>query len=103
MPAPYTGGSNAAPCVTYDVGTNTPGCPATAENASSNTRSAYGMSMPVKKDRLTVTGPDEAIQAYGRQWQGNEVPGGSAPSAGVRIYHVMKSAKDVVSIKHRHS
>ena len=60
-------------------------------------RSAFGMSMPVKKDSLTVTGPTKQFTRMADS--GNEVTGVFCPECGVRIYHVLKSAPDVASIK----
>jgi hypothetical protein len=59
--------------------------------------SAFGMSMPVKKDSLTVTGLTK--QATRIADSGNEVTGVFCPECGVRIYHALKSAPDVVSLK----
>ena len=55
------------------------------------------MSMPVKKDKLTVTGPTKQFMRLADS--GNEVTGVFCPECGVRIYHVPKSAPEVVSIK----
>jgi len=55
------------------------------------------MSMPVKKDNLTVTGPTKQFMRLADS--GNEVTGVFCPECGVRIYHVLKSAPEVVSIK----
>ena len=57
--------------------------------------SAFGMSMPVKKDSLTVTGPTKQFTRIADS--GNEVAGVFCPECGVRIYHVLKSAQDVLS------
>jgi hypothetical protein len=59
--------------------------------------SAFGMAMPVKKESLTVTGLTK--QATRIADSGNEVAGVFCPECGVRIYHVLKSAQDVVSLK----
>ena len=59
--------------------------------------SAFGMSLPVKKDSLAVTGPTKQFSRIAES--GNEVTGVFCPECGVRIYHVLKSAPDVVSIK----
>jgi hypothetical protein len=59
--------------------------------------SAFGMSMPVKKDNLTVTGPTKQFTRMADS--GNEVTGVFCPECGVRIYHVLKSAPEVASIK----
>lgn len=55
------------------------------------------MSMPVKKDSLTVIGLTKQIRRMADS--GNEVTGVFCPECGVRIYHVLKSTQDVVSIK----
>ena len=55
------------------------------------------MSMLVKEDNLTVTGPTKQFMRLADS--GNEVTGVFCPECGVRIYHVLKSAPEVVSIK----
>jgi hypothetical protein len=59
--------------------------------------SAFGMSMLVKKVSLTVTGVTKQFTRVADS--GNEVTGVFCPECGVRIYHVLKSAPDVASIK----
>jgi hypothetical protein len=59
--------------------------------------SAFGMFMPVKKDSLTVTGLTKQVTRIADS--SNEVTGVFCPKCGVRIYHVLKSARDVVSLK----
>jgi hypothetical protein len=59
--------------------------------------SAFAMSMPVKKDRLSVTGVTKRFMRVADT--GNEVTGVFCAECGVRLYHVLKSAPDVVSIK----
>jgi hypothetical protein len=59
--------------------------------------SAFRMSMPVKRDKMTVTGLTKQFSRMADS--GNEVTGVFCPACGVRIYHVLKSAQDVVSIK----
>jgi hypothetical protein len=59
--------------------------------------SAFGMSMSVKKDSLTVTGLTKQFARVADI--GIEVTGVFCPECGVRIYHVLASAPDVVSIK----
>jgi hypothetical protein len=59
--------------------------------------SAFGMSMPVKKDSLTVTGLTKQFTRIADS--GGEVTGVFCPDCGVRIYHVLKSAPDVLSLK----
>jgi hypothetical protein len=55
------------------------------------------MSMPVKKDSLTVTGLTKQVTRIADS--GNEVTGVFCPECGVRIYHVLKSAQDVLALK----
>jgi hypothetical protein len=55
------------------------------------------MSFPVKKDSLTVTGLTKQFMRLADS--GNEVIGVFCPECGVRIYHALKSAPGVVSIK----
>ena len=55
------------------------------------------MSMPVKKDNLTVTGPTKQFMRLADS--GNEVTGVFCPECGVRIYHLLESAPNVASIK----
>jgi len=59
--------------------------------------SAFGMSMLVKKDNLTVTGLTKQFRRMADS--GNEVTGVFCPECGVRIYHVLKSAQDVLALK----
>jgi hypothetical protein len=83
MPAPYTGGCQCG-SVRYVV-TMEPirllACH--CKECQRQSASAFGMSMLVKKVSLS----------------GNEVTGVFCPECGVRIYHVLKSAPDVASIK----
>jgi hypothetical protein len=53
--------------------------------------------MPVKKDGLTATGVTKQFTRIADS--GNENTGVFCPECGVRIYHVPKSAEDVVSLK----
>jgi hypothetical protein len=55
------------------------------------------MSMPAKKDSLTVTGPTRQFTRIADS--GNEVTGVFCPECGVRIYHDLKSAQDVLAVK----
>jgi hypothetical protein len=97
MTAPYTGGCQCQ-SVRYVV-TMEPirvlACHCTECQCQSG--SAFAMSMPVKKDSLTVTGPTKQFTRMADS--GNEVTGVFCPECGVRIYHVLKSAPDVTSIK----
>jgi hypothetical protein len=97
MPVPYTGGCQCG-SVRYVL---------TAEpirvgachcrECQRQSGSAFGMFMPVKKDSLTVTGPTKQVTR--KADSGNEVSGVFCPECGVRIYHVLKSTPDVVSLK----
>jgi hypothetical protein len=53
--------------------------------------------MPVKRDSLTVTGLTKQFTRIADS--GNEVTGVFCPECGVRVYHVLKSAADVLSLK----
>jgi hypothetical protein len=55
------------------------------------------MAMPVTKDSLSVTGSTKQFTRIADS--GGEVTGVFCPDCGVRIYHVLKSAPDVVSLK----
>jgi hypothetical protein len=59
--------------------------------------SAFGMSMPVKKDNMTVTGLTKQFRRMADN--GNEVTGVFCPECGVRIYHALQSAPDVLALK----
>jgi len=59
--------------------------------------SAFGMSMLVKKDNLTVTGLTKQFRRMADS--GKEVTGVFCPECGVRIHHVLKSAQDVLALK----
>ena len=59
--------------------------------------SAFGMSMLVKKDSLTVTGQTKQFTRVADS--GNEVAGVFCPECGVRIYHAPKFVQDVLSLK----
>ena len=97
MPAPYTGGCQCG-SVRYVVTTEPTrlvSCHCTECQRQSG--SAFGMSFPVKKDSLTVTGLTKQFMRLADS--GNEVTGVFCPECGVRIYHALKSAPGVVSIK----
>jgi len=80
-----------------DDGTNTLGCLPLPKECQRQSGSAFGMSMQVKKDGLTVTGVTKQFTRIADS--GNENTGVFCPECGVRIYHVPKSAEDVVSLK----
>jgi hypothetical protein len=96
MTAPYTGGCQCG-SVRYVV-TMEPirllACH--CKECQRQSGSAFGMSMPVKKDSLTVTGLTK--QSTRSADSGNDVTGVFCPECGVRIYHVLASAPDMVSI-----
>ena len=84
-----------------DDGTNTLGClplhrmPAPIRQRQSG--SAFGMSMPVAKDSLTVIGPTKQFTRIADS--GNEVAGVFCPECGVRIYHAANFVQDALAIK----
>jgi hypothetical protein len=97
MPAPYTGGCQCG-SVRYVVTTEPTRLLAChCKECQRQSASAFGMSMPVKKDSLTVTGQTKQFTRDADS--GNEVTGVFCPDCGVRIYHVLKSSPDIVSIK----
>jgi hypothetical protein len=97
MPAPYTGGCQCG-SVRYVVMTEPIRVLAChCKECQRQSGSAFAMSMPVKKDSLKVTGLTKQFTRMADS--GNEVTGVFCPECGVRIYHVLKSATDVVSIK----
>jgi hypothetical protein len=97
MPAPYTGGCQCG-SVRYVVTTEPIRLLAChCKECQRQSGSAFAMSMPVKKDSFTVTG--QTKQSTRLADSGNEVTGVFCPQCGVRIYHVLKSVPDVVSIK----
>ena len=97
MPAPYTGGCQCG-AVRYVLTTEpirVVVC--NCKECQRQSASAFGMSMPVKKNSLTVTGLTKQFTRIADS--GNEVTGVFCPECGVRIYHLLKSAPDVASIK----
>jgi hypothetical protein len=62
--------------------------------------SAFGMFMPVKKHSLTVTGLTKQFTRIADS--GNELTGVLCPECGVRIYQVLRSVQDALSLKTRH-
>ena len=97
MTAPYTGGCQCG-SVRYVV-TMEPirvlACH--CKECQRQSASAFGMSMPVKKDSLVVTGRTKQFTRIADS--GNEVTGVFCPECGVRIYRVLRSASDVATIK----
>jgi len=55
------------------------------------------MAMPVTRDSLAVTGPTKQVTRIADS--GNQVTGVFCPECGVRIYHVLTSVPDVLSLK----
>ena len=97
MPAPYTGGCQCG-SVRYVVTTEPLRLIAChCKECQRQSGSAFGMAMPVKKDSLTVTGLTKQVTRIGDSR--NEVTGVFCPECGVRIYHVLTSAPDLVSLK----
>ena len=97
MPAPYTGGCQCG-SVRYVLTTEPIRLVAChCKECQRQSGSAFGMSMPVAKDSLTVTGPTKQFTRIADS--GNEVAGVFCPECGVRIYHVLKSVQDVLSLK----
>ena len=93
MPAPYTGGCQCG-SVRYVLTTEPVRLVAChCKECQRQSGSAFGMSMPVTKDSLTVTGLTKQFTHIADS--GNEVTGVFCPDCGVRIYHVLKSAQDV--------
>jgi hypothetical protein len=97
MPAPYTGGCQCG-SVRY-VLTMEPirlgACH--CKECQRQSGSAFGLAMPIKKDSLTVTGPTKQFTRVADS--GNEVTGVFCSECGVRIYHMLKSMQDVLSLK----
>ena len=97
MTAPYTGGCQCG-SVRYVVTTEPIRLLAChCRECQRQSGSAFGMSMLVKKDNLTVTGLTKQFRRMADS--GNEVTGVFCPECGVRIYHVLKSAQDVLALK----
>jgi hypothetical protein len=97
MPAPYTGGCQCG-LLRYIL---------TAEpirliachckECQRQSGSAFGMSMLVKEDSLTVTGPMKQFTRIADS--GNENTGVFCPDCGVRIYHIPKYIQGVLALK----
>ena len=97
MTAPYTGGCQCG-SVRYVVTTEPIRLLAChCKECQRQSGSAFGMSMLVKKDNLTVTGLTKQFRRMADS--GNEVTGVFCSECGVRIYHVLKSAQDVLALK----
>jgi hypothetical protein len=97
MSAPYTGGCQCG-SVRYVVTTEPIRLAAChCKECQRQSGSAFGMSMLVKRDSLTVTGPTK--QFVRTADSGNEVVGVFCPDCGVRIYHAPKLVQDVIALK----
>jgi hypothetical protein len=97
MTAPYTGGCQCG-SVRYVVTTEPIRLLAChCKECQRQSGSAFGMSMPVKKDSLMVTGLTKRFTRIADS--GNEVTGVFCPACGVRIFHVLESAPDLVALK----
>ena len=97
MPAPYTGGCQCG-SVRYRLTTEPLRVAAChCKECQRQSGSAFGMAMPVPRDSLTVTGPTKQVMRIVDS--GNQVTGVFCPECGVRIYHVLPSAPDVLSLK----
>jgi hypothetical protein len=97
MPAPYTGGCQCG-SVRYVLTTEPIRLAACrCKECQRQSGSAFGMSMPVKKDSLTVAGLTKQVTRIADS--GNEVTGVFCPECGVRIYHVLKPTAEVLSLK----
>jgi hypothetical protein len=97
MTAPYTGGCQ-CDSVRYIVTTEPIRLLAChCKECQRQSGSAFGMSMLVKKDSLTVTGRTKQFTRSADS--GNEVTGVFCPECGVRIYHVPNPVQDVVALK----
>jgi hypothetical protein len=97
MAGPYTGGCQCG-SVRYVV-TREPihlvACH--SKECQRQSGSAFGMSMPVRKDSMTVAGLTNQFTRMADS--GNEVTGVFCPECGVRIYLALKSAQDVLAVK----
>jgi hypothetical protein len=97
MPAPYAGGCQCG-SVRYVLTTEPIRLVAChCKECQRQSGSAFGMSMLVKKDSLTVTGLTKQFTRIADS--GNEVAGVFCPDCGVRIYHAPKPAQDVLALK----
>src|ERR1700674_1534747 len=88
MPAPYTGGCQCG-SVRYVLAAEpvrTVACH--CKECQRQSGSAFGMSMLVKKDSLTVTGLTKQFTRIADS--GNELTGVFCPDCGVRVYHLLK-------------
>jgi hypothetical protein len=97
MPAPYTGRCQCG-SVSYVVTAEPMRVSAChCKECQRQSGSAFAMSMLLKKDSLTVTGRTKQFTRIADS--GNEVTGVFCPACGVRIYHALQSAPDVLALK----
>ena len=97
MPAPCTGGCQCG-SVSYVVTAEPMRVSAChCKECQRQSGSAFAMSMLLKKDSLTVTGRTKQFTRIADS--GNEVTGVFCPACGVRIYHALQSAPDVLALK----
>jgi hypothetical protein len=97
MPAPYTGGCQCG-SVRYVLRTEPMRLVAChCKECQRQSGSAFGMSMLVKKDSLTVTGLTKQFTRIADS--GNELTGVFCPDCGVRVYHAPKPVRDVLALK----
>src|SRR5258707_6313075 len=99
MPAPYTGGCQCG-SVRYVLATEPIRLVAChCKECQRQSGSAFGMSMPVKKDGLTVTGPTKQFVRIADS--GGQVSGVFFPYFRTRIFHVSQHPQDRGSLKPR--
>jgi hypothetical protein len=97
MTAPYTGGRQCG-AVRYVVTTEPIRLLAChCKECRRQSGSAFGMSMPVKKDSLRITGLTKQFTRIADS--GNAVAGVFCPECGVRIYYALQSAPDILAVK----
>jgi hypothetical protein len=97
MPAPYIGGCQCG-SVRYVLTTEPIRLAAChCKECQRQSGSAFGLSMLVKKDSLTVTGLTKQFMRTADS--GNEVAGVFCPECGVRIYHAPQFIEDVLALK----
>jgi hypothetical protein len=97
VPAPYTGGCQCG-SVSYVVTAEPMRVSAChCKECQRQSGSAFAMSMLLKKDSLTVTGRTKQFTRIADS--GNEVTGVFCAECGVRIYHALQSAPDVLALK----
>jgi hypothetical protein len=96
MPAPYTGGCQCG-SVCYVLTTEPIRLVAChCKECQRQSGSAFGMSMRVKEDSLTVTGLTKQFTRIADS--GNENTGVFCPNCGVRIYQIPKYVQGVIEV-----